>query len=150
MPNAYVNLVYHTVFSTKHRRPFIKEDITDRLYAYLGAAIEGEGGRPIKIGGIEDHLHIVCYLRQDVALSDVLRRLKSNSTSWVHANLPGLARFAWQEGYAAFTVSQSNIPGVSDYIAHQREHHRKRSFREELEELFAKHGIKADPRFFER
>ncbi len=150
MANAYVKLVYHIVFSTKQRRPFLKGDVADRLYAYLGAAIEGEGGHPIKIGGVDDHLHILCYLRQDLALSDVLRRLKSNSTSWVHANLPGLVRFAWQEGYAAFTVSQSNIPAVSDYITRQREHHRKRRFREELEELFAKHGIKADPRFFDR
>ena len=72
------------------------------------------------------------------------------TVTWVHANLPGLARFGWQEGYAAFTVSQSNIPAVSQYIADQREHHRKRSFQEELEALLAEHGIEADPRFFER
>jgi len=150
MPNAYVSLVYHVVFSTKKRHPWIAPALADRLYPYLGAAIEGEGGRPIRIGGVKDHVHILAHFRQDRALSESLKKIKSGSTFWIHATFPELKRFAWQEGYAAFTVSQSCVPAVSDYIARQEEHHKKKTFQEELEEIFERHGIRPDPRFFDR
>jgi REP element-mobilizing transposase RayT len=150
MANSYVNLVYHMIFSTKERRPLIKEPFSERLCDYLGGAIRGEGGQPIKIGGAEDHMHALAHLRQDRSLSDVLRRIKSNSTGWVHDHFPELRAFSWQEGYAAFTVSQSNVEAVRAYIARQAEHHKRRSFQEELAELFERHGIKPDVRFWTR
>jgi putative transposase len=150
MPNSYVYLLYHIIFSTKRRRPWIKEDYTDRLYAYLGGAVKGEGGDPVKTGGVEDHLHMLANLRQDVAVSEAIKRIKSGSSQWIHENLPGMSKFAWQAGYAAFTVSRSNRDSVSEYIARQKEHHKRKTFQEELAELFALHGIEPDPRFFER
>jgi len=150
MPNSYVNLVYQLVFSTKKRRSWIDTSLADRLYSYLGAAIEGEGGHPVKIGGIEDHLHILAHFRQDTALSESIKRIKSGSTGWIHENFSNLRQFAWQEGYSAFTVSQSNVETVSNYIARQKEHHRKRTFQEELEQLLRFHGIQPDARFFDR
>lgn len=150
MANSYVNLIYHTVFSTKERRPLIKESWSARLYDYLGGAIRGEGGQPIKIGGSEDHVHALSHLRQDRSLSDVMQRIKSNTTGWIHDEFPELRSFSWQEGYSAFTVSQSNIEAVRAYIANQAEHHRRRSFQEELAALFERHGIKPDPRFWAR
>jgi putative transposase len=150
MPNSYVNLIYHLIFSTRQRRAFIKEPFRGRLHDYLRGAFRGEGGRPIEVGGADDHVHILTHLRADRALSEVLQRVKSSTTGWVHSNFPELHSFAWQEGYAAFTVSQSHLEGVRSYIADQMEHHRKRCFQEELQQLFEKHGIKPDPRFWER
>ena len=150
MPNSYVNLVYHLVFSTKERRPWLKEEWRQRIHDYLGGVIKGEGGQPIQIGGVDDHVHVLTRLRQDRAVCDVLQRVKADTTGWIHATFAGLKFFAWQEGYAAFTVSQSNIDGVRSYIRNQAEHHRKRGFQEELADLFEKHGIKPDLRFWAR
>ena len=150
MASAYVNLVYQLVFSTKKRHRWIDDSLADRLYAYLGAAIEGEGGHPVKIGGIEDHLRILAHFRQDTALSESIKRIKSGSTGWIHETFSNLQQFAWQEGYSAFTVSQSNVEAVSNYISRQKEHHRKKTFQEEREQLLRLHGIQPDPRFFER
>jgi len=150
MPNSYVNLIYHLIFSTKERRPFIKEPFRSRLHNYLKGSIRGEGGRPIEVGGSDDHVHVLTHLRADRALSEVLKRVKSSITAWVHSNFPELHSFSWQAGYAAFTVSQSHVERVRSYISGQVEHHQKRSFQEELEQLFEKHDIKPDPRFWER
>jgi len=117
---------------------------------HLKGSIRGEGGRPIEVGGSDDHVHVLTHLRADRALSEVLKRVKSSITGWVHSNFPERHNFAWQAGYAAFTVSQSHVERVRSYISVQVEHHKKRSFQEELEQLFEKHGIKPDSRFWER
>ena len=117
---------------------------------HLKGSIRGEVGQPIEVGGSDDHVPVLTHLRADRALSEVLRRVKSSITGWVHSNIPERHNFAWQAGYAAFTVSQSHLERVRSYISVQVEHHKKRSFQEELEQLFEKHGIKPDSRFWER
>ena len=150
MPNSYVNLIYPLIFSTKERRPFIREPFRSRLHDYLKGSIRGEGGRPIEVGGSDDHVHVLTHLRADRALSEVLKRVKSSITGWVHSNFPKRHSLAWQAGYAASTVSQSHVERVRSYISVQVGHHKKRSFQEELEQLFENHGIKPDPRFWKR
>ena len=98
MPNSYVNLIYHLIFSTKERKPFIKEPFRGRLHDYLQGAIRGEGGRSIEVGGSDDHVQVLTHLRADRALSKVLQRVKSSTTGWVHSHFPELHSFAWQGG----------------------------------------------------
>src|ERR1700719_2900957 len=98
--STYTQLYYHIVFSTKHRRPWLTSDLEAHLYPYLGGAIRDEGGSALIVNGVTDHLHILARLRQDRALSDIVRSIKANASGWIHWDFPQLADFAWQEGYA--------------------------------------------------
>ena len=147
MSQSFTNLLYHLIFSTKDRRPIITLDYQPRLYDYIGGIIRELGGVSLGINGIEDHVHVVTKLRPDKALSDVLRVLKCNASGWMHDVFPSLAEFSWQRGYAAFTVSQSNVEEVSRYVAGQKEHHKKISFRDEFIEFLKENYIEYDERF---
>src|SRR5580692_5564998 len=104
MPSTYVSLHYHLVFATKHREPFIASAWRPRLHEYLGGTISGLGGFPQGVGGVGDHVHLLVGLKATQNVADVLRELKKASSAWVHEEI-GLRTFAWQDGYAAFTVS---------------------------------------------
>ena len=150
MPQSYVNLQYHLVFATKNRHPWLTPDLRPRLFDYLGGAIRAEGGKTLAIGGVEDHLPILAALRQDKAVSQVLGAIKANSSGWIHRTFPELRLFDWQDGYGAFTVSRSQVPAVSRYIARQEEHHRRVSFEEEFRALLRAHGIEWNEKYFLR
>src|SRR5947209_3331277 len=109
MPSTYSNLLYHIIFSTKERRPFINSKLRDRLHPYVGGIIRDLKGEPIEIGGVEDHIHILAKLPAASALSDALREIKSNSSKWAGEHEDLVRVFAWQTGYAAFTVSKSQV-----------------------------------------
>ena len=147
MAHSYTQLLYHLVFSTKERQPWLDGDIGPRVHAYLGGAIRDEGGVALLVNGMPDHVHILARLRQDKAVSAVLRDIKANSSGWIHRTLPELRSFAWQGGYGAFTVSQSQAERVRRYIEGQEEHHRKYTFKEELVALLKAHGIEYDERY---
>jgi len=147
MSDSYTNLLYHIVFSTKDRRPLITPQYEVRLYDYIGGTIRGLGGISLELNGTEDHVHVLAKLRPDRALSDVLRELKANATGWMHEVFPALNHFSWQRGYGAFTVSQSNVNEVRRYIAHQKEHHAKVSFRDEFIQFLNENGIDYDERY---
>ena len=147
MSQSFTNLLYHLIFSTKDRRPVITLDYQPRLYDYIGGIIRELGGVSLGINGIEDHVHVVTKLRPDKALSDVLRVLKCNASGWMHDVFPSLAEFSWQRGYAAFTVSQSDVQEVRRYVAGQKEHHEKVSFRDEFIRFFKANHIEYDERF---
>ena len=101
----------------------------------------------MELNGAADHIHLLAKLRPDCALSDVLRELKANATGWMHDVFPSLKNFSWQRGYGAFTVSQSSVEAVRRYIARQKEHHRKTSFRDEFIQFLKENAIKYDERF---
>ena len=147
MPDSYTNLLYHVVFSTKDRRPLITQDYEVRLYDYLGGTIRKLGGISLELNGTEDHVHLLAKLRPDCALSNVLRDLKANATGWMHDVFPSLKNFSWQRGYGAFTVSQSHVEAVRQYISRQKEHHQKISFRDEFIQILQENEIKYDERF---
>src|SRR6267143_662426 len=147
MPDSYTNLLYHIVFSTKDRRPFLTDTYETRLYDYLGGTIRKLGGISLELNGTEDHVHVLAKLRPDCALSDVLRDLKANATGWMHDVFPSLKNFSWQRGYRAFTVSQSIVEAVRNYIARQKEHHQKISFRDEFIQFLRENGIEYGERF---
>jgi putative transposase len=147
MPQTFTQLHYHLVFSTKHRTPVITPDICASLWKYLGTIVKSKQGFPIQIGGTADHVHLLVTLRQQPALADFLRELKADSSGWVHDNFPGTSDFWWQTGYAAFTVSHSNIDAVKAYIANQEQHHKERSFQDEYRTMLIKHGIEFDEQY---
>lgn len=145
MPSTYLSLHYHLIFSTKDRTPRIERSWRTRFHEYLGGAVVGWGGFPQGIGGVDDHVHLLVGLKANHCLADFMRELKKASSVWVHGKID-MRCFAWQEGYAAFTVSPSARAAVQRYIANQEAHHRKKTFREELLELLEKTGVEYDPR----
>jgi len=147
MSQSYCNLLYHLVFSTKHREPWLHDDISTRTHKYLGGALRRERGVALIVGGTSDHVHILAKLRQDKPVSDVLRDIKSNSSGWIHETFADLPQFGWQTGYGAFTVSSSQVEKVRRYILKQEQHHKKRSFKDEFIALLDAHGIEYDERY---
>lgn len=146
MAHTFTKLLYHVVFSTKGRSPTIDSELKPRLHAYLGGIVRELGGKAILVGGTADHVHLLVSLSPRTALADVLRVVKTNSSRWVHEEWPRRVGFAWQTGYAAFTVSQSAADALKRYIAGQEEHHRRMTFEEELLALLNRHGIEYDER----
>ena len=145
---TYLSLHYHLVFSTKNREPLIAPAWRERLHEYLGGTISGLGGIPEQVGGVADHVHLLAGLKATHCLSDVLRELKKSASGWIHDGI-GIPSFAWQEGYAAFTVSPTARAGVKKYIVNQEEHHRTGSYREELVALLESAGVKYDPKYLD-
>src|SRR5947209_3611827 len=109
MPHSYTQLYFHIVFSTKNRERALERAVRQELFAFIGGGIREEGGKVITINGVEDHVHILARLRADRSLSEIMRNLKAYSSGWMHKQFPHLAAFTWQTGYAAFTVSTSQL-----------------------------------------
>src|SRR5262245_25186162 len=147
MANTYTALHYHFVYSTKNRQPWIKQEIEQRIWEYLGGIARANNMKPLKIGGIEDHIHMLLGAPATMAPSKIAQLVKGGSSAWIHDTFPELAGFAWQDGYGAFTVSKSTIPEVTAYIANQREHHCAMTFEEEYRALLDRHGIEYDERY---
>ena len=146
MPSTHLSLHYHIVFSTKDRHPFIDDTWRSRLHEYLGGLVRNGEGIPEAIGGTDDHVHLLVGLRATHALASFVQDMKQASSRWIHETI-GIKNFAWQPGYGAFTVSVSNCETVRDYIAHQKTHHRTRSFREEYVAFLQKHRVEYDDRY---
>lgn len=145
---SYLSLHYHLVFSTRDRYPFIQPQWQARLYQLLTATIHTMDGLPQAIGGVADHVHLLVALKAAHSIGDVVQRVKAASTTWMHDEMM-LTTFAWQESYAAFTVSASARTRVKSYIANQKIHHRVKTFREELAEMLDKAGVVYDPKYLE-
>ena len=148
MPSTFLALHYHLVFSTKDREAWIDASWRSRLHEYLGGTANGLGGSSRGVGGTGDHVHLLVGLKATHCLADFMRELKKASSIWVHDEL-GIAGFAWQAGYGAFTVSPSSCDAVRSYIANQEEHHRVKTFREELEEFLKKAGVEYEDRYLD-
>jgi putative transposase len=147
MAHTYANLLTHAIFSTKDRFGFIAADLGQLLFPYLGGIIRELNGTALAINGPTDHVHLLLALPPNLALSEAMRVLKTNSSRWVHEQWPQRRAFAWQTGYGAFSVSQSNADQVCAYIAGQEEHHRLVSFQEEFLAFLKRHGIAYDERY---
>ena len=147
MAGTYTKLYYHLVFSTKHRAELITTAIEEELFKYLGGIVRSLGGVCVEVYGMSDHVHILAILPPKVALSDALREIKAGSSKWVNEAKDNRVRFAWQDGYAAFTVSRSQLDSAARYVRDQKLHHRQRDFKTELLGLLEKHGVEYDPRY---
>jgi REP element-mobilizing transposase RayT len=147
MAHTFTNLLTHIVFSTKDRIPSLESDLKTRLFPYMGGIFRELGSTPLLINGPADHVHILAVLPAKTSVSELLNKLKTNSSKWVHETFPARWSFAWQTGYAAFGVSHSQKQPVLDYIANQEEHHRKLSFKEEFVEFLKKHEMEYDEKY---
>ena len=147
MPHSFVNLKYHIVFSTKYRMPLITAELEPKLHAYIGGIIRNKKGQMVEIGGIENHVHILAGFHQARTVAGMVGAIKSNSSSFGKEEL-GSPTFGWQMGYAAFSVSESNVPRVREYIRRQKEHHRRMTYEDEVRELCRRHGVKLEESFF--
>lgn len=150
MPHTFSQLLIHVVFATKDRAPLIDASMESRLHEYIGGIIRNENGVLCAAGGMPDHLHLLIRWRTDRSIADLMRNVKASSSGWIHATFPALAKFAWQEGYGAFSVSKSAEADVKAYISHQEEHHRTRSFQEEFIAFLKAHEIPFDERYLFR
>jgi putative transposase len=148
MASTFTNLLYHIVFSTKCRKPMISPTLQGDLYKYLGGIIRGEGGTLLEVGGVNDHVHLLAKFKADLSVAAMLRVIKANSSKWVNERCArSQSRFAWQTGYAAFSVSESQVADVRAYVRSQERHHQKLTFSQELVSMLSKHGIKYDKRY---
>jgi putative transposase len=147
MGSTYSSLAYHVIFSTKGREPLISAGLRAELYPYIGGILRGHRCILLEIGGMPDHLHLAVRAKPDIAVAELVRLVKANSSKWVNERASDRGRFAWQSGYGAFSVSLSQLPGVCGYIREQEEHHRTRTFQEEYVEFLRRHGIEFDERY---
>jgi putative transposase len=146
MPSTHISFHFHIVFSTKDRHPFIADAWRSRLHEYLGGLVREANGIPETIGGTADHVHLLAGLRATHAMAPFVQDIKQTSSRWIHETI-GIKNFAWQSGYAAFTVSVSNCDTVKKYIDNQPDHHRTKSFQEEYVTLLQKHNVEYDEKY---
>jgi len=149
MGRTYTSLTFHAIFSTKYRRKIILPSFRSNLYEYIGGIVRNKKGVLLEINGIEDHVHLMAGFPPAIAVSDMLRFIKSNSSKWVNelSDNQLTSDFAWQPGFGAFTVSYSQQIQVANYIRNQERHHRKRTFQDEFLAMLRAHNIEFDPKY---
>lgn len=146
MPSTHLSLHYHIVFSTKDRRPQIADQWCSRLHEYLGGLVRAADAVPECVGGVADHIHLLVGLKATHTLATFVQDIKQTSSRWIHESA-GVKDFAWQQGYAAFTVSVSNCDTVKEYIIKQPEHHRTKTFQEEYLAFLKRHEVEYDEKY---
>jgi len=139
--HSFTSCLFHCVWSTKNREPYLTPDLRDPLCPYFGGIAKQNQIKMLSIGGAVDHVHIVLSLPATLAVAKAMQLLKGNSSKWIRETFPKMHSFAWQEGYGAFSVSISGVEPTIAYVRTQTEHHRKRSFREEFASMLRKHGL---------
>jgi REP element-mobilizing transposase RayT len=150
MAQTLVCLKVHVVFSTKNRRPMITPEVEPELYAYLGGTIKNLDSRCLAAGGTSNHVHLLISQSKNMALSRLMEEIKKTSSKWIKTKGTALRSFAWQEGYGAFSIGQSQVEALQRYIAAQKERHRKQTFEEELVNLLKKYQVEYDERYLWR
>ena len=146
MSQTLTNLLYHIIFSTKDRKNLISDELRKELYPYIGGIIKHEKENLIMIGGTNDHVHLLAKLHPANTVSNMLQQIKGGSSKWIHEKSQNRL-FSWQRGYGAFTVSESKIESVRQYIENQYKHHKKLTFKEEYKKLLIKHNIVFDEKY---
>jgi len=147
MAHTYTNILIHALFSTKDRHPWLDAEVAAELFPYLGGTINELGGQSLLVNGPSDHVHMLFVQPSTLSIADIMEKVKANSSGWVKKRWRNRGQFAWQSGYAAFSVSKSQVGSVKQYIDNQKEHHRKMTFQEEVLAFLKKQGIKYDPRY---
>lgn len=148
MPQSLARIIVHLVFSTKNRVPFLNDAQVRRdLEGYLAGTLRNLKSPAIIVGCVEDHVHLLYVQSKNIALTKLVEEIKTSSSKWVKSKSPLLREFYWQNGYGAFSVSESDVASVRDYVANQDEHHRSRTFQEELRALLVAHGVEFDERY---
>ncbi|MDF2577987.1 MAG: transposase IS200-family protein [Chlamydiales bacterium] len=147
MTHTYRAHYFHLIWSTKNRQPLIHDEFKSRLYDYIKSIINERKGVVLAIGGMPDHIHLLIGLNKIEQFSELIQAIKGSSSRWVKQNIPKSSLFAWQEGYASFTVSYSQLESVQYYIYNQAEHHSKISFADEFVAFLTRHQIEYHPKY---
>jgi len=147
MSQTLVKLYVHLIFSTKHRLPLISPAIQPQLHAYMTGIVQNTGSKLVRIGGVEDHVHLLVLLSKTQTLADLLQVTKKESSKWFKTLGPQCAEFHWQDGYAGFSVSESAVETCIRYIDNQKKHHARITFQDELRLLLKKHKVEYDERY---
>ena len=147
MAQSLAKVYLHAIFSTKGRAPVLADAWRDELFSVLGGIANNVKCQSLIVGGMPDHIHILFQLARTITIADAIGRIKSNSSGWINQtrNLP--FHFDWQEGYAAFSVSQSNVEAVRQYISCQPQHHAKKTYQDEVREWLRRYEIKWDEEY---
>ena len=147
MGQSLVKNYIYIVFSTKYRQPLIQQSVESELYSYLGGICNKLDCQVIKVGGFNDHIHILCMLSKKISLMKLLEELKSHSSSWIKTKGEAYTNFYWQDGYGAFSVNPAEVEIVINYIANQKEHHSKKTFQDEYKTFLKKYEVEYDERY---
>jgi REP-associated tyrosine transposase len=148
MPQSLAQIYLHIVFSTKERRRYLQNHaIRTELHSYLGGTCRNLGCPSLCVGGVEDHVHILCRLSRTISVSGLVRELKRESSKWLKTKSPDLAIFEWQAGYGAFSISPGHVEQLREYITRQEEHHKSESFQDEFRRFLRNYGIEYDERY---
>ncbi len=147
MANTYTQLYVHVIFAVKGRANLISKAWKEKLYQYINGIIANKNQKLMIINGMPDHLHLLIGFKPDCNLSDLIRDIKANSSRWINENRFVAGKFEWQTGFGAFTVGQSQIKSVINYISKQEEHHKKKTFREEYIEFLRAYQIEFKPEY---
>jgi REP element-mobilizing transposase RayT len=148
MPQSLSKIIMHTVFSTKNRAPYLRDlDVREEMHSILGGKAKALNCNPIIVGGVEDHVHLLTTLSRNTEVSDFVKEVKRSATNWIKEKYDGYSEFHWQAGYGCFSIGQSQVGDVSEYISGQVEHHQKTSFQQEYLSLLRKYEIEYDERY---
>jgi putative transposase len=147
VPQSFVQILVHLIFSTKNREPLLPDDIRPELHPFMATILKGKECPAILISSVEDHAHVLFHLSKNHALCDVIESLKKDSSKWIKTKGRNYRNFHWQSGYGAFSVSQSNVAQVVRYIGKQKEHHRRRTFQEEFRAFLKRYQVPYDERY---
>jgi putative transposase len=147
MPQSLAMIYIHAIFSTKHRLAFLEKSWREELFHVLGGEANQIGCQSMIVGGVEDHVHILFQLKRTISVAEAIGVIKSTSSSWINENRRTPTHFEWQGGYGAFSVSQSNVEAVKNYILRQPEHYAKQTFQDELREWLARYELTWDERY---
>jgi len=147
MPNTYTQIHIHAIFAVQNRLSLISKPWEQRLYQYITGIIQNHGHKLLAINGMPDHIHVLFGMRPTQSLSDLMRDVKGDSSLWINENKLVAGKFSWQEGYGAFSYSKSQIHAVATYIENQEQHHKKKTFKEELIDLCKEFNVKYDERY---
>jgi putative transposase len=147
MAQSLSRIILHVVFSTRHREASIPNEVAADLHAYLAGICRALGSEAFRVGGTQDHVHIACTLPRTLTVSKLLEEIKSSSSAWIKTKDSRCRDFAWQAGYGAFSLGQSQLGALLQYIDRQVVHHQSTSFHDELLELLQKYGIEYDERY---
>ena len=147
MPQSLVKNYIHIIFSTKYRNDFIDENIENELFAYIGSICKDFESTAIQIGGTDNHIHILCLLSRKIALMKLVQEIKAHSSKWIKTKGKKYENFFWQDGYGAFSVSETHKEKLIDYIKFQKKHHQQKNFENEILEILRKNKVDYDQKY---
>jgi putative transposase len=147
MANTYSQIYIHIVFAVKGRQNLIQNAWKDELYKYICGIVNGKEQKVYAIGGLPDHIHILMSIKPNIAISDLVRDLKANSSKWINEKGFLVGKFLWQEGFGAFSYAQSQLDVVIAYINNQEKYHKKITFKDEYLELLQKFNVEYDEKY---